>query len=40
VTDFLKLPLGWPPFNVADVSITVGVLSLLLVIEHLRHVRP
>ena len=39
VTDFLKLPLGWPPFNIADVSITVGVLLLLLVIEHLRHVR-
>ena len=39
VTDFLKFPLGWPPFNIADVSITVGVLSLLLVIEHLRHVR-
>ena len=39
VTDFIKLPLGWPPFNIADVSITVGVLSLLLVIEHLRHVR-
>jgi signal peptidase II len=32
VTDFLKLPL-WPAFNVADLAITVGVLSLLYVIE-------
>ena len=30
VTDFIKLPLGWPPFNLADVSITLGVLILLL----------
>jgi signal peptidase II len=33
VTDFVKLPLGWPPFNLADASITLGVLILLLVIE-------
>jgi signal peptidase II len=33
VTDFIKLPLGWPPFNLADASITVGVLLLLLVFE-------
>ena len=33
VTDFVKLPLGWPPFNFADVSITLGVLILLLIIE-------
>ena len=26
VTDFVKLPLGWPPFNLADASITLGVL--------------
>lgn len=32
VTDFVKLP-AWPAFNVADVSITVGVLVLLWVIE-------
>jgi signal peptidase II len=32
VTDFIDLPL-WPPFNVADVSITFGVLLLLLVLE-------
>ncbi len=36
VTDFVKLPLGWPPFNLADVSITLGVLLLLLVIERPR----
>ncbi len=36
VTDFVKLPLGWPPFNLADVSITLGVLLLLLVVER-RH---
>ncbi len=34
VTDFIKLPLGWPPFNLADVSITLGVVILLLVVEH------
>jgi signal peptidase II len=33
VTDFIKLPLGWPPFNLADVSITLGVVILLLVVE-------
>jgi signal peptidase II len=33
VTDFIKLPLGWPPFNVADAAITVGVVLLALVIE-------
>ena len=37
VTDFIKLPLGWPPFNVADMSITFGVLILFLVIDHARH---
>ncbi len=31
VTDFVKLPLGWPPFNLADASITLGVLLLLIV---------
>jgi signal peptidase II len=34
VTDFVKLPLGWPPFNLADASITLGVLLLALVVEH------
>jgi signal peptidase II len=33
VTDFVKLPLGWPPFNLADASITVGVLLLLVLAE-------
>ena len=37
VTDFIKLPLGWPPFNIADMSITFGVLILFLVIDHARH---
>lgn len=32
VTDFIKLPL-WPPFNIADMAITFGVLSLLYVFE-------
>jgi signal peptidase II len=39
VTDFIKLPLGWPPFNLADSSITLGVLALFLVVEHARHAR-
>ncbi len=30
VTDFIKLPLGWPPFNLADASITIGVVVLAL----------
>jgi len=38
VTDFIKLPLGWPPFNLADTSITLGVVILFLVIDHARHV--
>jgi signal peptidase II len=33
VTDFIKFPLGWPPFNLADASITLGVLLLLIVVE-------
>jgi signal peptidase II len=36
VTDFIKLP-GWPAFNVADISITFGVLVLLYVTERPRH---
>jgi signal peptidase II len=36
VTDFIKLPLGWPPFNLADASITLGVVILVLVIERPR----
>jgi signal peptidase II len=37
VTDFIKLPLGWPPFNLADLSITLGIVLLFLVIDHSRH---
>jgi signal peptidase II len=33
VTDFVKLPLGWPPFNLADASITVGIVILFLIID-------
>ena len=33
VTDFVQLPLGFPPFNVADMSITFGVLVLLYALE-------
>ena len=36
VTDFVKLPLGWPPFNLADASITLGIVALYLVIDHSR----
>lgn len=32
VTDWIKLP-HWPAFNVADISITFGVLALLWVLE-------
>ena len=37
VTDFIKLPLGWPPFNLADAAITLGILTLALLIDHSRH---
>lgn len=33
VTDFVKLPLGWPPFNLADAAITIGILLLLVVVD-------
>jgi signal peptidase II len=36
VTDFIKLPLGWPPFNLADASITLGILILFLLIDSSR----
>lgn len=38
VTDFIKVPL-WPAFNVADVSITLGVLALVYVLEGKRPTR-
>jgi signal peptidase II len=31
VTDFIKLP-AWPAFNLADASITVGVIALILIL--------
>jgi signal peptidase II len=37
VTDFIKLPLGWPPFNLADASITLGILILFLLVDRRRH---
>jgi lipoprotein signal peptidase len=40
VTDFIKLPLGWPPFNLADTSITLGVLLLIIAIEAPRKDSP
>lgn len=36
VTDFVKLPLGWPPFNLADASITLGILILFVIIDRSR----
>ena len=35
VTDFIKLP-HWPAFNVADICITAGVISLVYVLEKVR----
>jgi signal peptidase II len=40
VTDFIKLPLGWPPFNLADSSITLGIVILFVVIDRARHPGP
>jgi signal peptidase II len=40
VTDFIKLPLGWPPFNLADASITVGILILFVLIDRSRRTAP
>jgi signal peptidase II len=33
VLDFVQLPLGWPPFNLADAAIVLGVALLLFAIE-------
>jgi signal peptidase II len=35
VTDFIKLP-HWPAFNLADMSITFGVLALVYVLERVK----
>jgi signal peptidase II len=40
VTDFIKLPLGWPPFNLADASITLGIVILFLIVDHSRRGAP
>jgi signal peptidase II len=40
VTDFIKLPLGWPPFNLADASITIGVLILFVLVDRARSHKP
>jgi signal peptidase II len=40
VTDFIKLPLGWPPFNLADTSITLGILILFVLADRSRHTAP
>lgn len=33
VLDFVQLPLGWPPFNLADACIVLGVVLLAFAIE-------
>ena len=35
VTDFIKIP-HWPAFNVADICVTFGVLSLIYVLEKVK----
>ena len=35
VTDFIKFP-HWPAFNLADMSITVGVVALVYVLERVK----
>ncbi len=40
VTDFVKLPLGWPPFNLADASITIGIVLLFVIVDHARRRAP
>ena len=40
VTDFIKLPLGWPPFNLADASITLGILVLFVLVDRSRRRVP
>ena len=40
VTDFIKLPLGWPPFNLADAAITLGILLLFALVDDARRNAP
>ena len=35
VTDFIKIP-HWPAFNVADICVTLGVISLIYVLERVK----
>ncbi len=35
VTDFIKFP-HWPAFNVADICVTAGVISLIYVLERVK----
>ena len=35
VTDFIKIP-HWPAFNVADICITLGVITLVYVLERVK----
>ena len=35
VTDFIKIP-HWPAFNVADICVTLGVLTLIYVLEKVK----
>jgi signal peptidase II len=35
VTDFVKIP-HWPAFNVADIAVTLGVISLIYVLERVK----
>jgi signal peptidase II len=35
VTDFIKIP-HWPAFNIADICVTFGVISLIYVLERVK----
>ncbi len=40
VTDFIKLPLGWPPFNIADAAITIAVVMLVFIVGRAVEEKP